>query len=91
MTVTQFMLSLLLDRSFLEITPTVAGVNHLPIVITTLDVGGEDGLGLLADLLDDADARRRAAAESDFPRARGGAPRARRRCAPAATCWRATG
>ncbi len=47
----QFSLSLLLDRSFLEITPTVAGVNHLPI-ITALDVGGDDGLALLADLLD---------------------------------------
>jgi alpha-galactosidase len=47
----QFALSLLLDRSFLEITPTVAGVNHLP-VITALDVGGDDGLALLADLLD---------------------------------------
>lgn len=46
-----FMLSLLLERSFLEITPTVAGVNHLPI-ITALDVGGDDGLALLRDLLD---------------------------------------
>jgi alpha-galactosidase len=47
----QFSLSLLLDRSFLEITPRVAGVNHLP-VISALDVGGDDGLALLADLLD---------------------------------------
>jgi alpha-galactosidase/6-phospho-beta-glucosidase family protein len=47
----QFSLSLLLDRSFLEFTPTVAGVNHLP-VITALDVGGDDGLALLSDLLD---------------------------------------
>ena len=51
-TVATFVLSLLLDRSFLEITPTVAGVNHLP-VITALDVGGDDGLALLAELLDD--------------------------------------
>jgi alpha-galactosidase len=50
-TLAQFILSLLLDRSFLEITPTVAGVNHLPI-ITALDVGGDDGLALLRDLLD---------------------------------------
>ncbi len=50
-TLAQFILSLLLDRSFLEITPTVAGVNHLPI-ITALDVGGDDGLTLLRDLLD---------------------------------------
>ena len=47
----QFALSLLLDRSFLELAPTVAGVNHLP-VISALDVGGDDGLALLADLLD---------------------------------------
>ena len=47
----QFALSLLLDRSFLEISPTVGGVNHLP-VISALDVGGDDGLALLADLLD---------------------------------------
>lgn len=50
-TLAQFILSLLLDRSFLEITPTVAGVNHLP-VITALDVGGDDGFALLRDLLD---------------------------------------
>ncbi|HSO96683.1 MAG TPA: hypothetical protein VLV81_11645 [Acidimicrobiia bacterium] len=50
-TMAQFSLSLLLDRSFLEITPTVAGVNHLP-VITALDVAGDDGLALLRDLLD---------------------------------------
>jgi alpha-galactosidase len=50
-TLAQFTLSLLLDRSFLEITPTVAGVNHLP-VITALDVAGDDGLALLRELLD---------------------------------------
>ncbi len=64
-TVTQFVLSLLLDRSFLEITPTVAGVNHLP-VITALDVGGDDGLALLAELLDD-DARAAEPLPDDFP------------------------
>lgn len=64
-TVTQFMLSLLLDRSFLEMTPTVAGVNHLPIV-TALDVAGDDGLGLLADLLED-DARAAQPLPDDFP------------------------
>jgi len=47
----QFALSMLLDRSFLELAPTVAGVNHLP-VISALDVAGEDGLTLLADLVD---------------------------------------
>jgi alpha-galactosidase/6-phospho-beta-glucosidase family protein len=50
-TMMQFTLSLLLERSFLEITPTVAGVNHLPVV-TALDVAGDDGLALLRDLLD---------------------------------------
>ena len=50
-TLAQFILSLLLDRSFLELTATVAGVNHLP-VITALDVGGDDGLALLRDLLE---------------------------------------
>jgi len=61
----QFALSLLLDRSFLEITPTVAGVNHLP-VITKLDVGGDDGLALLADLVEHADQRRDEIVDSDF-------------------------
>ena len=31
-TITQFLLSLLLGASFLELTPTVAGVNHLPFI-----------------------------------------------------------
>ena len=61
----QFALSLLLERSFLEITPTVAGVNHLP-VITKLDAGGDDGLALLADLLDHAEERNDEILESDF-------------------------
>jgi len=64
-TVTQFMLGLLLDRSFLEITPTVAGVNHLPIV-TALDVGGDDGLALLDELLHD-EARAAEPLPDDFP------------------------
>ncbi len=55
-TITQYVLSLLLDVSFLEIQPTVAGVNHLPF-ITRLDVAGSDGLALLRDLLDHADER----------------------------------
>ncbi|MGH9026604.1 MAG: hypothetical protein ACRDWD_10915 [Acidimicrobiia bacterium] len=52
-TIAQFVLSLLLDESFLSIRPTVAGVNHLPL-ITALDVDGADGLARLRDLLDDA-------------------------------------
>src|SRR5215471_4512664 len=61
----QFALSLLLDRSFLEIAPTVAGVNHLP-VISTLDVGGDDGLALLADLLAHAPERADDPLPADF-------------------------
>ena len=55
-TITQFILSLLLDVSFLDIQLTVAGVNHLPF-ITKLDVAGEDGFTKLRELLDDADRR----------------------------------
>ena len=54
-TITHFLLSLLLDVSFLELTPTVAGVNHLPFV-TALDVAGDDGFERLRALLDDATA-----------------------------------
>jgi alpha-galactosidase/6-phospho-beta-glucosidase family protein len=51
----QFALSQLLDVNFMDITPTVAGVNHLPF-ITALDVGGTDGLERLREVLarDDA-------------------------------------
>jgi alpha-galactosidase/6-phospho-beta-glucosidase family protein len=50
----QFALSQLLDANFFEISPTVAGVNHLPF-ITALDVGGTDGLERLREVLDAAD------------------------------------
>ena len=46
-TIAQFMLSLMLDVSFLDLQLTVAGVNHLPF-ITEIDAGGEDGFDLLA-------------------------------------------
>jgi alpha-galactosidase len=62
----QFMLSLLLDRSFLELSPTIAGVNHLPL-IAALDVGGDDGLALVADLLDDLDTRGDEPVSTAFP------------------------
>lgn len=55
-TIMQFILSLLLDVPFFDVSPTVAGVNHLPFV-TALDVGGADGLELLRDLLEHADER----------------------------------
>jgi alpha-galactosidase len=51
----QFALSQLLDASFMDITPTVAGVNHLPF-ITELDVAGDDGLERLREVLDRDDA-----------------------------------
>jgi alpha-galactosidase len=55
-TICQFVLSLLLDVSFFSVQPTVAGVNHLPLV-TTLDIDGDDGFDRLRDLLDHADDR----------------------------------
>ncbi|MEX2268622.1 MAG: hypothetical protein WEA75_08065 [Acidimicrobiia bacterium] len=55
-TIAQFTLSLLLDAGFMDLTPTVAGVNHLPF-ITQLDNAGEDGLAQLRDLIDHADER----------------------------------
>lgn len=55
-TIMQFVMSLLLGVGFMDITPTVAGVNHLPFV-TQLDLKGDDGFALLRDLLDHADER----------------------------------
>lgn len=55
-TIMQFTLSLLLDAPFFEVRPTVAGVNHLPF-ITELDVGGDDGLGMVRALIERADER----------------------------------
>jgi alpha-galactosidase len=55
-TIAQFMLSLMLDVSFLDLQLTVAGVNHLPF-ITAIDVKGADGFAMLRDLLAHADER----------------------------------
>jgi len=55
-TITQYLLSLLLDVSFLDLTVTVAGVNHLPF-IASLDVAGADGFELLRAVIADADRR----------------------------------
>jgi alpha-galactosidase/6-phospho-beta-glucosidase family protein len=49
-TITQFVMSLLLGVGFLDLTLTVGGVNHLPFV-TAVDVGGDDGLELLAAIV----------------------------------------
>jgi len=53
-TITQFLLSLLLDVSFLDLSLTVGGVNHLPFV-TSIDLDGDDGLARLRDLIARAD------------------------------------
>src|SRR5450432_84210 len=55
-TITQFLLSLLLDVSFLDLTLTVGGVNHLPFV-TALDVAGDDGFEHLRAVLAEAERR----------------------------------
>jgi alpha-galactosidase len=65
-TITQFLLSLLLDVSFLDLTLEVGGVNHLPFV-TSIDVAGEDGFARLRDLLADADARADEPLPMDLP------------------------
>ena len=52
----QFVTSLLLDADLRRVDPTVAGVNHLPLV-TRLRVGDDDGFALLRALLDDAEAQ----------------------------------
>lgn len=53
-TIAHFILSLLLDVSFLEMDLVVSGVNHLPI-LTGLSVGDRDGLAMLSELLERAD------------------------------------
>ncbi|MBM3675159.1 MAG: hypothetical protein FJW88_09435 [Actinobacteria bacterium] len=55
-TMTRFVLAMLLDADFREIELEVAGVNHLP-VITELGVSGADGFELLRDLLEHQDTR----------------------------------
>ncbi|HVC70997.1 MAG TPA: hypothetical protein VNC61_12145 [Acidimicrobiales bacterium] len=47
----QFWLSLVFDADMREIDPTVAGVNHLPLV-TSLRIGGDDGFAMLREVLD---------------------------------------
>src|SRR5262249_9060432 len=61
-TITQFLLSLLLDVSFVDLTLTVGGVNHLPFV-TAVDIDGDDGMARLRDLL----AQREAIADEPLP------------------------
>lgn len=56
-TIMQFMLSMMLGVGFMDVDPTVAGVNHLPF-ITGVDVaGGGDGLAQLRDLIEHVDER----------------------------------
>jgi alpha-galactosidase len=46
-------LAIALGRPAESVRPTVAGVNHLPVV-TALDVDGEDGFAVLAGMVDEA-------------------------------------
>jgi alpha-galactosidase/6-phospho-beta-glucosidase family protein len=65
-TITQFLLSLLLDVGFLDLTLQVGGVNHLPFV-AAVDAAGTDGLARLRDLVADADARADEPLPMDLP------------------------
>src|SRR5262245_4436795 len=65
-TIMQFTMSLLLDVPFFDVSPTVAGVNHLPIV-SGLDVKGDDGLAMLRDLVEHADERGSEPLSMPFP------------------------
>ncbi len=46
-------LAIALGKPMEAVTPTVAGVNHFPVV-TSLDVDGEDGFAILADMVAEA-------------------------------------
>ena len=46
-------LAIALGRPAESVQPTVAGVNHLPVV-TSLEVDGEDGFAILADMVEEA-------------------------------------
>ncbi|HEY7915862.1 MAG TPA: hypothetical protein VIC86_02700 [Acidimicrobiales bacterium] len=46
-------LAIALGKSHEAVRPTVAGVNHFPVV-TALDVDGEDGFAILADMVEEA-------------------------------------
>jgi len=46
-------LAIALGKSHEAVRPTVAGVNHFPVV-TALDVEGEDGFAILADMVEEA-------------------------------------
>ena len=46
-------LAIALGRPAEAVSPTVAGVNHIPVV-TALDVDGEDGFAILAEMVDEA-------------------------------------
>jgi alpha-galactosidase len=50
----QFWLSLVFDADMRQIDPTVAGVNHLPLV-TSLRIGDDDGFAMLREVLDHPD------------------------------------
>lgn len=70
-TITQFLLSLLLGVGFLDLTLEVGGVNHLPFVTAVHVAGdgaaGEDGFAMLRELLADAEARGAERLPMDLP------------------------
>ncbi|HXW33346.1 MAG TPA: hypothetical protein VEJ87_02125 [Acidimicrobiales bacterium] len=64
------LLAVALGKSHTSINPTVVGVNHFPVV-TSLDIDGEDGLGVLFSMIEelgglDAVAPRPGASEPDI-------------------------
>jgi alpha-galactosidase len=59
-------LAIALGRPAESVRPTVAGVNHLPVV-TALDVDGEDGFAILAGMVDEAGGLAALAPSSDRP------------------------
>ena len=65
-TITRFILSMLLDADFREIDMQVTGVNHLPIV-THLEIGGRDGFAMLEELVADASRRGSEPLAMDMP------------------------
>ncbi|MCU1459116.1 MAG: glycoside hydrolase family 4 [Actinomycetia bacterium] len=56
-TIMQFMLSMMLGVGFMDVNPTVAGVNHLPFVTALELADGGDGLAQLRDLVAHVDER----------------------------------
>ncbi len=65
-TITHFLLSLLLDADFLDMDLEISGVNHLP-VITGIRASGRDGMADLQELVAHADERADEPLAMDLP------------------------